>query len=59
MPLIEVDPVGLQVVARDLTRCVGIADEVARHQARLTSYAAAAGHPSVTAAIGSFLARWS
>ena len=59
MPLIAVDPVSLQAVARDLARSVGVAEDVARHRSRLTSYAAGAGRPSVTAAIGCFLDRWS
>lgn len=59
MPLIEVDPVYLQNVARDLTRSVDVAEDVTRHGSRLMSYAASAGRPSVTAAIGSFLDRWS
>ncbi len=59
MPFIEVDPVALQAVARDLTRSVDVAEDVARHQGRLMSFAAGAGRPSVTAAIGSFLDRWS
>lgn len=59
MPSIEVDPVSLQVVARELARGVDVAEDVARHQGRLMSYAAGAGRPSVTAAIGSFLNRWS
>ncbi len=59
MPLIEVEPAGLEIVARDLSRSAEIAEGVARRQSRLTAYAAAAGNQSVTAAIGSFLNRWS
>jgi hypothetical protein len=59
MPLIAVDPVSLRIIARDLARSIDVAGDVARHRSRLMSYAAGAGRPSVTAAIGSFLDRWS
>lgn len=58
MKVIEVDPFGLGIVARQLTESVQIAGNVQKHHDRMAAHAEHAGHPDVTDALAHFLGKW-